>query len=122
MSIKKFNECRVSLIPTNVLKKATICLDLQIKEYNITIKRSTRFPNSPIIINNEEKIEFNNLDEAKNYLNYLYFNNESHYPSLRSLLGPIIREESSEFKSLENPYDTNKKIPVDYSPHLYFLV
>jgi len=119
--LKKFNECRVSLIPTNVLKKATICLDLQIKEYNITIKRSTRFPNSPIIINNEEKIEFNNLDEAKNYLNYLYFNNESHYPSLRSLLGPIIREESSEFKSLENPYDTNKKIPVDYSPHLYFF-
>lgn len=119
--LKKYTDCRISLIPNNILKNSTICLDLQIKEYKLTIKRSTRFPNSPIFIVNNKVIKFNNLDEAKDYLNYLYFNDESHYPSIRALLGPIIRDESSEFKSIEKPYNTNLRIPTDYSPHLYFF-
>ncbi len=36
-------------------------------------------------------------------------------------MGPLIRDERSEFKSLVACYDTSKRIPDDYTPHLYLL-
>ncbi len=37
------------------------------------------------------------------------------------MMGPLIRDERSEFKSLVACYDTSKRIPDDYTPHLYLL-
>ncbi|WLE97179.1 MAG: hypothetical protein QTN59_21210 [Candidatus Electrothrix communis] len=45
--------------------------------------------------------------------------NES--PSFRSMLGPLIRDEKSEFKSIIKCFDTDKRIPPNYEPHLYLL-
>jgi uncharacterized protein YydD (DUF2326 family) len=43
------------------------------------------------------------------------------HPSFRAVLGPLLRDEGSEFKSLVDCYDTTQRVPPDYSPHLYFL-
>jgi uncharacterized protein YydD (DUF2326 family) len=37
------------------------------------------------------------------------------------MMGPLMRDEGSEFKSIISCYDTNKRIPPDYEPHLFLL-
>lgn len=119
--LKNYKYTRLSKIPSKLLNNADIFLELEVNDIFLTIKRSSTRPEHVTIFFNNTTIKFEKLDDAKDYINNLYFGDTNHYPSFRSILGPIIRDESSEFKSLINCYDTNLRIPPDYSPHLFFF-
>jgi uncharacterized protein YydD (DUF2326 family) len=124
--LKRISDSRLNLIP----KKNADIIDSQIKldfDFNnkrVTISRSINKPDQVSIEINGEHTHFEKLDDASEYLGNLYFEK---YPantkrlSFRNLLQPIIRDERSEFKDLIKCFDTNKSIPSDYSPHLFFL-
>lgn len=124
--LKKISDSRLNLIP----KKYTEIIDCQIKldfDFNnkkVIISRSISKPEQVSIQIESEHIHFDKLDDASEYLGNLYFEK---YPantkrlSFRNLLQPIIRDERSEFKDLIQCFDTIKRVPSDYSPHLFFL-
>ncbi len=124
--LKRIADSRLNLIPKNNtdIINSQIKLDIDFNSKSITISRSIKNPEQVVIfIDNDEKI-FEKLEDASDYLGNLYFES---YPantkrlSFRNLLQPIIRDERSEFKDLIQCYDTKKSIPVDYSPHLFYL-
>lgn len=123
--LKRPSDSRVTLIPNTVLdQSAVISLDLKINDQLITISRSIKSPENITIWKNEEKIEFTSLDDASDFLGNLYFEKHPAYAdriSLRNLLAPIIRDERSEFKDIIKCFDTDKNIPRDFKPHLFFL-
>jgi uncharacterized protein YydD (DUF2326 family) len=124
--LKRMSDSRLNLIP----KKNAEIIDSQIKldfDFNnkkVIISRSISKPEQVSIQIDGELIHFDKLDDASEYLGNLYFEK---YPantkrlSFRNLLQPIIRDERSEFKDLIQCFDTNRKVPSDYSPHLFFL-
>ncbi|SDU42065.1 DUF2326 domain-containing protein [Desulfobacula phenolica] len=122
--LKRFNDSRVSKIPENAFDhEAFICLDFSIFDNQITSKRSIKNQNTPILLFNGKETEYFDINDAKDQLTHLLFGsaiNKDH-PSFRTMLGPLIRDERSEFKSIVKCYDTVKNIPPDYSPHLYLL-
>lgn len=123
--LKKFSESRVSLIPESTVDKTSkIMLDLLINQDNITIVRSLSHLEEITIFKDGEEIIFDSIDNATEYLGALYFKNYSaNIPriSFRNMLAPVIRDERSEFKDIIQCFDTKKRIPLDYKPHLFFL-
>jgi len=121
--LKKKSDSRVSLIPKEVFSPETfICLDLEIHEISYTIQRSIKESEQPTIIFNKKEHKFNKIEDATKYLTEKLFSNLSiNYPSFRVMLGPLIRDEKSEFKSLINCYDTKLRVPENYTPHLYLF-
>ncbi len=123
--LKKTNDSRVMYIPDSVLESDTkIKLDLQINNHNLTITRTKQSPQTVTIHKDGEEMVFDELDDASDYLGSLYFENYSaSIPrlSFRVLLAPILRDERSEFKDIIKSYDTDKNVPRDYRPHLFFL-
>jgi uncharacterized protein YydD (DUF2326 family) len=90
----------------------------------VVISRSIVKPEQISIQIDSEQIHFDKLDDASEYLGNLYFEKYSVNTkrlSFRNLLQPIIRDERSEFKDLIQCFDTIKRVPSDYSPHLFFL-
>lgn len=124
--LKRLSDSRLNLIPKKNadIIESQIKLDFDFKNKRVVISRSINNPEQVSIQINNENIYFEKLDDASEYLGNLYFEN---YPakttrlSFRNLLQPIIRDERSEFKDLIKCFDTNKSIPSDYSPHLFFL-
>ncbi len=124
--LKRISDSRLNLIPkkNSEIIDSLIKLDFDFNNKKIIISRSINEPEQVSIIIDGEHIFFNKLDDASEYLGNLYFEK---YPantkrlSFRNLLQPIIRDERSEFKDLIKCFDTNKSIPPDYSPHLFFL-
>lgn len=121
--LKKKSDSRVALIPKEIFPIDTkVCLDFEINNIQYTIQRSLSESESPTIIENNSIIEFPKIEDAANYLTEkLFSKTEGNYPSFRIMLGPLIRDERSEFKSLINCYDTKQRIPENYSPHLFLL-
>jgi len=122
--LKKKNDSRVMKIPDNILSGNTeICLDLKIDSNFITISRTKNHPDTPTLTINGEKNNYNRIDDALNYLKDILYNNKTgtNLPSFRQLLGLMARDEKSEFKDIINWTDTSKRIPPQYSPHLYFF-
>ena len=122
--LKSFSDSRVSKIPSKAFPHdALICLDFSIHENIITSKRSIENDKFPILIINGKLTNFLNLEDARKQLTHLLFgsafNEES--PSFREILGLLIRDERSEFKSIVKYFDTSKRIPENYTPHLYLL-
>lgn len=121
--LKKKSESRVALIPKEVFPINTkVCLDFEINNVQFTIQRSLAESESPNLIEAGRKVDFTKIEDAANYLTEkLFSKSDNNYPSFRIMLGPLIRDEKSEFKSLINCYDTKLRIPENYSPHLYLL-
>lgn len=122
--LKRNSDSRVSLIPNKKIPKDfAVYLDFEINNNQITSIRSVKEPNTPTLIVNGETKVFTTLSDANDYLTSLMFGdlNQQNPPSFRNIMGPIIRDEGSEFKSIINCYDTNKRVPPDYTPHLYLL-
>lgn len=124
--LKRSKDSRVTLIPDNVLKKEVVVyLDLVVKNNTITILRSIGTPDFVTVFKNGIEIISNEkLEIASEYLGNLLFENlpaSSSRLSFRNILNPIIRDERSEFKDITQTFDTNKRIPRDYKPHLFFL-
>lgn len=124
--LKRISDSRLNLIPKRNAKiiDSQIKLDFDFNNKKVTISRSISKPENLSIQIDGLNIDFDKLDDASEYLGNLYFEK---YPantkrlSFRNLLQPIIRDERSEFKDLIKCFDTNKSIPPDYSPHLFFL-
>jgi uncharacterized protein YydD (DUF2326 family) len=121
--LKQVSDSRVKKIPKAIFSPKTyVCLDIIIGDEPITIKRSLQNAERPTFYLKERPIEFQKLEDATSYLGKkLFDNNDRNSPSFRSMIGPLIRDERSEFKSLVSCYDTSKRIPDDYAPHLYLL-
>ncbi|RUR24263.1 DUF2326 domain-containing protein [Legionella qingyii] len=121
--LKKKSESRVALIPEDDFSPDTyICVDFSLYDEEYTIKRSLNEAEMPIIIQGNEEVKFNKLDDAIKFLTErLFKNSQSSYPSFRSILGLLIRDERSEFKSITSFYDTKKRIADDYAPHLFLF-
>ncbi|MFD2644130.1 DUF2326 domain-containing protein [Pseudomonas japonica] len=122
--LKRHEDSRVSLIPSESFPHSTlICLDFEISGKSITIKRSIENHKCPILNVDGKTIPFTDIEDATSYLTTLLFGsaNDESIPSFRAMLGPLIRDERSEFKSIIKCFDTNKTIPPDYTPHLYLL-
>ncbi len=121
--LKKASDSRVKKIPKTIFSPQTnICLDIIMGNEPITIKRSLQNAERPTFYLKERSIEFQKLEDAISYLGKkLFDNNDRNSPSFRSIMGPLMRDERSEFKSLVACYDTSKRIPDDYAPHLYLL-
>jgi uncharacterized protein YydD (DUF2326 family) len=121
--LKKTSDSRVKKIPKAIFSPKTyICLDIIVGNEPITIKRSLQNAEQPTFYLKERSIEFQKLEDATSYLGKMLFDNsDRNSPSFRSIMGSLIRDERSEFKSLVSCYDTRKRIPDDYAPHLYLL-
>lgn len=123
--LKDKKDSRVSKIPENKFPlNVKIFLDIKINNKQYTIIRTRENPDNVTIISNNEELFFNSIQDASKYLQNLLFEhhaNTSIFPSFRQLLSPLMRDERSEFKDLINSYDTKKRIPPDYLPHLYLL-
>ena len=121
--LKQRSKSRVGRIPDNVFSKDTfICLDLEIDGQKYTVKRSLERSETPTLIGPDGIVEFSKIEDASTFLKEKLF--KSDYivvPSFRSIMGPLIRDERSEFKSLISCYDTDQRVPDDYSPHAYLL-
>ncbi len=124
--LKKEAESRLMLIPDGVLDSETIiCLDIQINNEQLSIKRSLKEASQVSIFKNGAEVVNNgSIEIASNYLGKLYFDA---FPatqkriSFRNMLNPVMRDERSEFKDIIQCFDTKKRIPNDYTPHLFFL-
>ncbi len=126
--LKNADSSRVTKIPFDKFAYDTkICLDLVINNKKITIGRTIGEPNRPSIEMDSEITLFNGTDEALLYLtNLLYLDSRDdsiNRPSFREILGPLIRDENSEFKDIVNCHDLREKIPnADLiKTHLYFF-
>lgn len=124
--LKKTTDSRVTLIPETILDTDTVVyLDFNINFDSLTISRALKTPDLVSLFKNGNEIISNEtLEQASEYLGNLYFEEfPSHATriSFRNLLNPIIRDERSEFKDIIQCFDTAKRIPSDYKPHLFFL-
>lgn len=123
--LKTKSSSRVSLIPADSFPPATyVCLKFVIDDVEYLIKRSLAEAEQPTLISNYEAMKFSKLEDATKFLTEKIFSKaEIQYPSFRSMLGPLIRDERSEFRSIVQCYDkkVSQRIPDDYAPHLYLF-
>ncbi|NWF37985.1 DUF2326 domain-containing protein [Mariprofundus sp. NF] len=122
--LKRHSDSRVSLISGNDLSnKTVVCLDFEIGPHKITTMRSIETPECPTLIIDGESKTYSNLSDATEHLTVLLYESSDveNVPSVRQMMGPLIRDEGSEFKSIINCFDTDKRIPPDYTPHLFLL-
>lgn len=121
--LKQKSHSRLNKIPKSAFAdNILICIDIEICDEECTIKRSLADSERPIIISSQETIAFAKLEDAKAYIEAKLHTQRSEYiPSFRSLLGPLMRDERSEFKSLVGCFDTTRRVPDDFKPHVYFL-
>lgn len=117
------SDSRVSFIPDDILPPNTkIFLDFEIDNTEITTIRTKKGKDKPILIINGKENSFETVEDATNYLsNLLFKKSKNSFPSFRQMLGPLIRDERSEFKDIIQCHDTEKRVPKDFTPHLYFF-
>ncbi|MDQ2088050.1 DUF2326 domain-containing protein, partial [Herbivorax sp. ANBcel31] len=87
---------RVYKIPKELLPvDEEIILDLEIGKEDITIKRTRKDAQKPIILRNEKIVTFDKLNDARNYLTELIFAElgGKSVPSFRNLFSILIRDE-----------------------------
>ncbi len=125
---KDADSSRVTKIPFDKFAyEAKICLDLIINNKKITIERTINEPDKPSIEINGEITLYKNIDDALSYLTNIFYEgnkeNDLEKPSFRELIGPLIRDENSEFQNIVNCYDLKEKIPNSdlIKTHLYLF-
>ncbi|WP_343527850.1 DUF2326 domain-containing protein [Sphingomonas sp.] len=120
--LKKKSESRVAKVPKEVFDPSTfICVDLVIENEPITIRRSVAEAERPRITAEGRETVFAKMDDATDYLTDILFRGRTTQVGFREILGPLIRDERSEFKSIVGCFDTKARVPDNYSPHLMLL-
>ncbi|MGC0789163.1 AAA family ATPase [Pantoea agglomerans] len=121
---KEYNHSRISKIPSSSYpSETTICLDIEIDGTEYTIERNIKNHNEPKIKFLDVEKHFDSIQDAIDFLTTKLFKHDlnGETPSFRSMMGPLIRDEGSEFKSIVDCYDTNLKAVANLSPHLYLF-
>lgn len=119
-----YGKSRIKRIPVDILPiSENIILDLTIGIDRIIIKRNRKNHETTIFIRNGKQIQFDKLQDARNYLQELIFDDISgkEVPSFRSLLSLLVRDERSEFTDILRCHDASKRVPEDLTAHLYVL-
>ncbi len=123
--LKDPKDSRITKIPEQQFPlDVKIILDLKINNQQLTIIRTRENYENVIVKTEDSELFFNSIKDTSKYLQNLLFENHSNtsvYPSFRQIISTVIRDERSEFKDIINCFDTKKRIPPDFSPHLYFL-
>ncbi|WP_198024160.1 DUF2326 domain-containing protein [Sphingorhabdus lutea] len=121
--LSNLSKSRVSLIPSDIFPPDTeVCLDFEVDGKNYTLRRSPNNSDEPKLICNGKQTTFSSIADASAYLRKrLFSHSEMQAPSFRAMLGPLMRDERSEFKSIVGCYDTSLRIPDNYTPHLFLF-
>ncbi|MBI1681117.1 DUF2326 domain-containing protein [Citrobacter portucalensis] len=122
--MKDYKRSRLSKIPSKDFStEIHVCLDFFINENHIITKRSIATENTPTLFINGVRKDFTSTEDVNHFLTILMFEdmNSKPHPTFRNILGPLIRDERSEFKSIIDCYDTKERIPPDYTPHLFLF-
>jgi uncharacterized protein YydD (DUF2326 family) len=121
--LKRKSDSRVAKIPKERFDAATfICVDFELHGVQYTIKRSLDESEQPRISVSGKETIYAKVEDATNFLTGKMFpdlNDAS--VGFREMLGPLIRDERSEFKSIVATFDTKARIPDNYAPHLMLL-
>ncbi len=122
-ALLKTRDSRIFRIPKAAFDPETkICLDIEINSKNYTIKRSIVDAERPTIGSPSGTRQFDKIDDATKFLTDLVFSGVSGtVPNFRTIMGPLMRDERSEFKSLIACYDTRLRLADNYETHLYFF-
>jgi len=119
-----YDKSRIAKIPEDVFgMEEEVILDLTIGDEAVSIIRTRKEQDSPVIIRAGKETKFDKLQDAKDYLTELIFGelNGKDVPSFRNLLSILIRDEKSEFADILKCHDLSKRIPDDLTTHLYML-
>ncbi len=119
-----YDKSRIAKIPEEVFgMEEEVILDLTIGDEAVSIRRTRKEQDKPVIIRACRKTKFDKLQDAKDYLMELIFGelNGKDVPSFRNLLSILIRDERSEFADILKCHDLSKRIPDDLTTHLYML-
>ena len=121
--LKKKNDSRVNKIPRECFNPGTfICVDFVLNGENITIKRSLEASEHPRVFLNGHETRFAKLEDATDFLaSKMFAAAFDGAVGFREILGPLIRDERSEFKSIIACFDTKSRVPDNYAPHLMLL-
>jgi uncharacterized protein YydD (DUF2326 family) len=121
--LKRKSESRVAKIPKGTFDPAVfICVDFRMNGSHYTIKRSLEQSERPRIVVDGRETNFAKIEDATQYLTNRMFSDGSTAPvGFREMLGPLVRDERSEFKSIVSCFDTKFRIPDNYAPHLMLL-
>lgn len=121
--LKKKSESRVSRIPEEIFDPVTfVCVQFTLHGVKYVLKRSLAEAEQPRLITSGRETIFSKVEDATNFLTGVMFP-ASWYKtvSFREMLGPLIRDERSEFKSIVSCFDTRLRVPDNYAPHLMLL-
>jgi uncharacterized protein YydD (DUF2326 family) len=119
-----YDKSRISKIPKDVFSfEEYIILELEIGNNSVTIKRNRKEQETPVIIRNEKLVSFEKLQDARIYLTEMLFPSLAGniVPSFRNLFSILIRDERSEFIDIAKCHDLTKRIPDDFTAHLFLL-
>ncbi|KIU37266.1 hypothetical protein SR39_01975 [Methylobacterium radiotolerans] len=120
--LKRKGESRVAKIPRESFDPRTfICVDFELHGIHYTIKRSLEEAEHPRIIVDGRETVYAKLKDATDFLTGRLFADQEAQVGFREMLGPLIRDERSEFKSIVSCFDTKARIPDNYAPHLMLL-
>jgi uncharacterized protein YydD (DUF2326 family) len=121
--LKKKSESRVSRIPEEIFDPGTfVCVQFTLHGVKYVIKRSLAEAERPRLLTAGRETIFSKAEDAINFLNGVMFPAVWHKTvSFREMLGPLIRDERSEFKSIVSHFDTRLRVPDNYAPHLMLL-
>lgn len=121
--LKRKSESRVAKIPKATFDPSIfICVDFRMNGSRYTIKRSLEHSERPRIVLDGQETNFAKIEDATHFLTSRMFPDGKTPPvGFREILGPLIRDERSEFKSIVSCFDTKFRIPDNYAPHLMLL-
>lgn len=120
--LKRKGESRVAKIPRESFDSRTfICVDFELHGIHYTIKRSLEEAEHPRVIVDGRETVYAKLKDATDFLTGRLFPDQDAQVGFREILGPLIRDERSEFKSIVACFDTKARVPDNYAPHLMLL-
>lgn len=122
--LNDYDKSRIAKIPKDVFPlDENVILDLDIGDEVVTIKRNRKQADQPVIIREGKTVSFDKIQDAREYLTGIIFTrlNGKKVPSFRNLFSILMRDERSEFTDIIKCHDLTKKIPDDFSAHLFLL-
>ncbi|NRA73273.1 MAG: DUF2326 domain-containing protein [Rickettsiales bacterium] len=116
-----YKKNRICDVPIEVLSpQVIIILELTCDAGDIVIKRSRQEENTPSLIVNGNLKQFDNLNDAKQFLSKCIFGDNTAF-SLRKMLTPFKRKEKEGFNEIDNPSGTGEDIASRIPPYLYLF-